>query len=61
MMDKTNILGVLDMIETDAEMDILNLEGQPFDGKSVAEMFGKQAAMIKVLAKLVRHLVQETL
>lgn len=55
-MDKTDsAIRVLEMVSLDTEKDIKELEGKPFTGKNVAEMFGKQGAMIDALAKIIKE------
>jgi len=57
-MDKNRILKVLQMISDDTKKDIKELEGKPFEGKVVAEQFGRQAAAIQALANIIKeHLI----
>jgi len=51
------IVRACDMIQSDMAEDIHRLEGAPFDGRTVSEMFGKQAAAISALAGMVKELV----
>jgi hypothetical protein len=46
---------ILDMISKDMEADAVSLDGKPFDGKTVAEMFGKQCAAIQALAEVTKR------
>ncbi len=55
-MDK--IKHVMKLISTDLENDIKELDGMPFNGKVVAEAFGKQAAAIQALTKAVERLAE---
>ena len=48
-------------IAQDMERDVFELEGQPFTGRNVAETFGKQAAAIAALAKLLERMLPEEL
>lgn len=49
---KERRIEVLRMIVEDVANDVMELDGAPFDGKVVAEMFGKQAAAIQALANI---------
>jgi hypothetical protein len=40
-------LKVLSVIEEDMKNDAKNFDGRPFNGKTVAEYFGKQGAAIR--------------
>ena len=44
---------ILKMIASDMEEDAKNFDGQPFNGKTVAEYFGNQGAAIAALARIV--------
>ena len=57
---KNKILAVCDQIAEDTERDVKNLDGQPFDGKTVARQFGYHAASIKALADMVKMLAQNS-
>ncbi len=50
---------VLDMIAEDMASDAKKFDGQPFDGKTVAQYFGKQGAAIAALAKIIKKLIEE--
>ena len=56
-MDKR--LKVLKMIAEDMENDARKFDGQPFNGKTVAEYFGNQGAAISALANIIRTLIEE--
>ena len=45
-------LKILEMISNDMKNDVKELDGKPFDGKTVAEQFGKQAAAIAEIANI---------
>ena len=44
---------VLEMIISDVEKDAKHYEGQSFNGRNVAEYFGKQGAAIAALANII--------
>jgi hypothetical protein len=50
---------VTGMIIEDMPKDVAALEGKPFNGKNVSEMFGTQAATIAALAGIVKELVDD--
>lgn len=52
-------LEVLDMIIDDCEKDVEYFEGKPFNGKTVAEMYGILEAKIQALAKIVKKIAEE--
>ena len=45
---------VLEMIAEDMRKDAEHFDGRPFNGKTVAEYFGKQGAAITALANIMR-------
>ena len=47
---------VLDMIIDDLQEDAYALDGQPFDGKTVARVFGELMATTRALACIVRNM-----
>lgn len=53
-MDKVKVLG---MIATDMKNDAENFDGQPFNGKTVAEYFGHQGAAIAALANIIKSVI----
>ena len=50
---------VLEAIAKDMEDDASNFDGKPFDGKTVGEYFGNQAAAIAALADIVKSILKE--
>ncbi len=48
------IIAALTLIEKDMEKDITELTTKPFNGETVAVMFGQQAAAITALASLLK-------
>ena len=62
MLDKKTVKAmhhICRMIEKDQEQDATNFQGQPFNGKTVAEYFGNQGAAIAALANIVATLMEE--
>ena len=59
MDDRKKDIKVLEMIAQDVENDAKEFDGQPFNGKTVAEYFGKQGAAIQALAKIVKDYLKE--
>jgi len=55
IMDK---IKVLDMIAKDVEEDAAKFDGQPFNGKTVAEYFGNHGAAISALAKVIKSILE---
>ena len=51
---RERVLNVLAMIVEDAEDDAKKLDGQPFDGRTVATNLGQMYASIQALAKIVK-------
>jgi hypothetical protein len=51
---RERVLGVLTMIVEDAETDARKLDGQPFNGSTVATNLGQMYASIQALAKIVK-------
>lgn len=54
-MPKDRDIQILDMISKDMEADANSLDGQTFNGKTVATMFGNQCAAIKALAEITKQ------
>ena len=52
---------VLEMIATDMKNDAESFDGRPFNGKTVAEYFGKQGAAIAALAKVMKLILEQLL
>ena len=50
---------VLDKIAKDMEDDATNFDGRPFDGRTVAQYFGYQAAAISVLDKYLKEHIEK--
>lgn len=50
---------ILEMIATDMKNDAKNFDGQPFNGKTVAEYFGNQGAAISALANIMKSILEE--
>ena len=55
-MDKK--IKVLEMIAKDMKDDAKNFDGQPFNGKTVAEYFGNQGAAIAALADMIKSIIK---
>lgn len=47
------------LIKADMESDVRRFDGQPLDGKTVAEMHGNLAAAISALAGMVAALAEQ--
>ncbi|MCG7853117.1 MAG: hypothetical protein MIO92_11410 [Methanosarcinaceae archaeon] len=56
-MDYDRTKEVLKMIADDMEKDANSLDGQPFNGKTVATQFGNQCAAIKALANVIHEII----
>ena len=56
-MDREKIVKILNMIAEDMESDAREYEGKPFNGKNVAEYFGKQGAAIASLADIIKEII----
>jgi hypothetical protein len=54
---KKNILWILDEIACDAERDVNEAEGTPCTAHNIAVFNGKQNAMIKTLAEIVKEVL----
>ncbi|MBW1812186.1 MAG: hypothetical protein JRJ39_00560 [Deltaproteobacteria bacterium] len=50
---------VLEMIAADMKNDAEKFDGQPFNGKTVAEYFGNQGAAIAALANVVKSIIKQ--
>ena len=55
-MSKT--IKVLEMIAKDMKDDAKNVDGQPFNGKTVAEYCGNHGAAISALANIVKSIYE---
>ena len=47
------------MIADDMKNDAAKFDGQPFNGKTVAEYFGNQGAAIAALANILKSILEE--
>ena len=56
---KKKLINRLEMISDDAEKDAKHYEGQEFNGRNVAEYFGKHGASIAALANTIKELIEE--
>jgi len=54
-----NRIEVLSMIADDMADDAARFDGQPFNGKTVAEYFGNQGAAIAALADIIKSILRE--
>lgn len=50
---------VMQLVADDMAKDAAALDGQPFDGKTVAVNFGQQMAAIRAVALAVKSLLEE--
>lgn len=57
MKERPTPIEVMDLIAADMERDATNLDGQPFNGQTVAAQFGNQCAAIKALALTVKEVL----
>lgn len=55
---KKDTIEVLQMIADDMKADAARFDGQPFNGKTVAEYFGNQGAAIAALAQILKTELQ---
>ena len=53
------MIKILEMIAADMKNDAKNFDGQPFNGKTVAEYFGNQGAAIAALADVVKSILEQ--
>ena len=56
---RERIMHVLQEVARDVENDVKRFEGAPFNGKTVAEYFGCQAAAIKAVADILLAVVED--
>lgn len=56
MVDKA--IKILEMIAEDMKNDAKNFDGKPFNGRTVAELFGNHGAAIAALADVVRLMLE---
>lgn len=59
-MDKTEKLRVLADIIDDARADAARFDGQPFNGRTVAEYFGCLGAQVSALANILKEVIEES-
>lgn len=50
---KEKIIEVCNLVISETEQDMKELDGKPFNGRTMAEAFGKQAAGTVALANLI--------
>lgn len=50
---------ILETIQADMKNDAEHFDGEPFNGKTVAEYFGKQGAAIAALANIIKEKERE--
>ena len=58
-MTKDKKIEILEMVAEDMEKDAKQFDGQVFNGKTVAEYFGKQGAAIQALANIMKSILSE--
>jgi len=56
-MTKGELIRICEDVAADMEKDANEIDGKPFDGKTVGEQFGYQAAAIKALASVIKHIL----
>ena len=56
---KDKRIKILEEIARDMKNDAKNFDGQPFNGKTVAEYFGCQGAAIAALAKIIKSMLED--
>ena len=59
-MKREKIIEVLDMIMTDVKNDAEKFDGQPFNGRTVAEYLGNHGAAIVMLAAIIKATITDT-
>ena len=59
-MKNEKLIKVAKMISDDMKSDVIAFEGKPFNGKTVSEYFGSQAAAIQALANILVRILEET-
>jgi len=58
-MSRQRIIEVMQMVADDVERDVYEFEKKPFDGRTMGEYMGNQAAAIKAIAIAVKRLAEE--
>ena len=56
---KEKLVNVCTQVSTDIENDVNELEGKPFNGKTIATYFGYQSAAIKALSDVLKRLIEQ--
>jgi hypothetical protein len=56
-MDKEKLSNLMDKIAEDMKQDAAKFDGQPFNGKTMAEYNGNQGAAIAALAKAIKSIL----
>lgn len=56
---KNRLIEICEQVAEDVERDVKEMDGKPFDGRTVATHFGYQAAAIKALADVMKKLIEE--
>ena len=59
-MEDNKRIKVLEMIAADMKNDAKNLDGCPFNGKTVGGYFGNQGAAISALANIMKSILEQT-
>jgi len=57
-MDKLKVIAILTMIRADLKSDLNWAEGRELTGKTVATMFGRQAAAIDAIANILTGILK---
>lgn len=58
-MEDDNRIKVLEAIALDVKNDAENFDGQPFNGKTVAEYFGNHGAAIDALSRIMVSILKQ--
>lgn len=58
-MEDDNRIKVLEEIALDVKNDAENFDGQPFNGKTVAEYFGNHGAAIDALSRIMVSILKQ--
>jgi hypothetical protein len=59
-MDHERLIKVLSMISKDMADDAKSFDGQPFNGRTIAQYFGHQGAAIAAIADILKHIIEES-
>lgn len=57
MKNKDELIKICNLIIEDTENDVKKFKGAPFDGATVGQWFGQQAAAITGLANIVKEIL----